>query len=242
MPPPPGSGPLLPALSVALEDPAPSLPRVPRERCPRGEDASASPVVRHRLRVKPAACGGAPPGWQGRSEELLGRPGSWVHSPGKDGEARPHLGLPPAPLRPQLARPGRARLPGAGRDQRAENHLLPSPTGTGIRGPGRRSPQPQGEGGAGLGCGTGSVGTRLPTPEGGALCPAALGPLCLLPSRRASAGLQRGSPKRVGPGSSHAQQGPVPLTAQGRCRPAGRTAGHGGRRCWMGHLWWGHTE
>lgn len=41
-----------------------------------------------------------------------------------------------------LARPGRAQLPGVGRDQRAESRPPPSPTETGIRGPRGRNPQP----------------------------------------------------------------------------------------------------
>ena len=52
----------------------------------------------------------------------------------------------PAPLPASpvawLARPGRAQLPGVGRDQRAESRPPPSPTETGIRGPGGRNPQP----------------------------------------------------------------------------------------------------
>lgn len=52
----------------------------------------------------------------------------------------------PAPLPASpvawLARPGRAQFPGVGRDQRAESRPPPSPTETGIRGPGGRNPQP----------------------------------------------------------------------------------------------------
>lgn len=49
--------------------------------------------------------------------------------------------LPASPVA-WLARPGRAQLPGVGRDQRAESRPPPSPTETGIRGPRGRNPQP----------------------------------------------------------------------------------------------------
>lgn len=150
----------------------------------------------HRLKVgnRPGLTGEGPgpsPSLQEGSQELLGRP------PGP-----PLLASPVA----WLARPGRAQLPGVGRDQRAESRPPPSPTETGIRGPRGRNPQPhsgcpgrhKARVGQGWSAKTGSTergndasansqvgGHPLPGPGG------SLYPFC--PPLRASVGPKRGS-------------------------------------------------